>query len=486
MIGTPTESTRWLAFRARVVLPAVLVATDVFAVTISFFIAGSLRAYLGERGMLFDPLKPGLDFYFSYAPVVLLWPLVLWREGLYPGLWLTPEAELRRLIEGSTLASLLVISLTFVTRSGPEFSRPILVGWWIVALVLLPLHHVGAKLILSTAGVRGWPCVLIGANELSARILRGLRKQYIPAVDVLAVFRGPDEPAGQAIDDIPLAGDFEDGLRWGATHRVGTALLAIPGTSGTALVATVERLNQTYRRVLVVPDLQGISTAETDVRDLEGILSLEIRHNLLAPHSQLVKRSLDILFSILVGAILLPLIGLSLLTLALERNGPIFFGHQRLGKNGQPFVAWKFRTMVRDADKVLTEALARDPQAEQEWQRDQKLRRDPRMTPVGRMLRRFSLDEIPQLWNILLGEMSLVGPRPIVEEEVERYGPLFSVYTQVRPGLTGLWQVSGRSDLTYQERVRLDAYYVRNWSVWLDLVILLRTFLAVLTGRGAY
>jgi lipopolysaccharide/colanic/teichoic acid biosynthesis glycosyltransferase len=135
---------------------------------------------------------------------------------------------------------------------------------------------------------------------------------------------------------------------------------------------------------------------------------------------------------------------------------------------------------------VLDRALSTDPALEAEWNQTQKLRADPRLTSVGRALRRLSLDELPQLWNILRQEMSLVGPRPIIREEIHKYGQAFELYTQVRPGLTGLWQVSGRSNLTYDERVRLDAYYVRNWSVWLDIVIILRTFLAVLTGRGAY
>jgi lipopolysaccharide/colanic/teichoic acid biosynthesis glycosyltransferase len=142
--------------------------------------------------------------------------------------------------------------------------------------------------------------------------------------------------------------------------------------------------------------------------------------------------------------------------------------------------------MVQNADRLLHEYLQQHPELREEWERDQKLRNDPRITRVGRFLRKTSLDEFPQLWNVLLGEMSLVGPRPIVEDEVKRYGSLFALYTKVRPGLTGLWQVSGRNDTTYAERVAMDAYYVRNWSPWLDLYILARTVWVVLFGKGAY
>jgi lipopolysaccharide/colanic/teichoic acid biosynthesis glycosyltransferase len=142
--------------------------------------------------------------------------------------------------------------------------------------------------------------------------------------------------------------------------------------------------------------------------------------------------------------------------------------------------------MVMNGDQVLLQYLAQHPELALEWERNQKLKDDPRVTRIGKFLRRTSLDELPQLWNVLKGEMSLVGPRPIIQEEVARYGDRFSLYTQVYPGLTGLWQVSGRNDTSYDERVRLDTYYVRNWSLWLDIYLLARTAGVVLAGRGAY
>ena len=169
-----------------------------------------------------------------------------------------------------------------------------------------------------------------------------------------------------------------------------------------------------------------------------------------------------------------------------DSPGPVIFKHIRIGKNGKAFPCYKFRSMCVDADAKLAELLANDPEARAEWERDFKLKNDPRITKSGAFLRKTSLDELPQLFNVLRGEMSLVGPRPIIQEELERYGEFVDDYLMVKPGITGMWQVNGRSDTTYDERVQMDSWYVRNWSVWLDFMLLWRTIKAVVAGKGAY
>jgi Undecaprenyl-phosphate galactose phosphotransferase WbaP len=167
-------------------------------------------------------------------------------------------------------------------------------------------------------------------------------------------------------------------------------------------------------------------------------------------------------------------------------GGPAFYGHPRIGKDGKTFKCWKFRSMVMNAQEILKDLLANDPSARAEYERDFKLKNDPRVTKVGAFLRKTSLDEIPQLFNVLRGEMSLVGPRPIVEAEKKYYGDLMALYSSVRPGITGLWQVSGRSDTGYDLRVRLDSQYVNSWSLWNDIIIIFRTIYVVLARKGAY
>lgn len=197
------------------------------------------------------------------------------------------------------------------------------------------------------------------------------------------------------------------------------------------------------------------------------------------------KRVFDVVGALLIMLAIAPVAAAIMIALRLE-GGPLFFGHVRVGRSGRRFSCWKFRTMVPDADRRLADLLARDGEARAEWARDFKLRNDPRITALGRWLRATSLDELPQLFNVLRGEMSLVGPRPIVDAELARYGEDLGAYLRCTPGLTGLWQVSGRNDVSYQDRVLLDRRYAEAQSFWLDLVILARTPLAVLRRAGAY
>jgi Undecaprenyl-phosphate galactose phosphotransferase WbaP len=199
----------------------------------------------------------------------------------------------------------------------------------------------------------------------------------------------------------------------------------------------------------------------------------------------LAKRTLDIAGAVTLGIVFSPLM-LVIVALTRREGGSVIYLHRRVGQDGKAFGCLKFRTMVPDADQVLRELLERDPELRAEWVRDHKLRNDPRVTPLGRFLRRTSLDELPQIWNVIRGEMSLVGPRPVVREELLRYGRSVRVYLSTKPGITGLWQVTGRNDTDYRRRVALDAYYARNWTLRLDLYILLKTTRVVVRGGGAY
>jgi undecaprenyl-phosphate galactose phosphotransferase len=198
-----------------------------------------------------------------------------------------------------------------------------------------------------------------------------------------------------------------------------------------------------------------------------------------------VKRTFDLVFGATMGLLSLPAAILIALAVVIQSGGPVLYSQQRVGRGGRTISVWKFRTMVVDADAVLQQVLEADPALAAEWRQHRKLRRDPRVTGIGRLLRKTSLDELPQIWNIVRGDMSLVGPRPIVEEELERYGDNASTYLCVKPGLTGLWQTSRRNDTTYDQRVKLDAEYVRTWSVAKDLQIVVNTLPAVVRGAGA-
>lgn len=199
-----------------------------------------------------------------------------------------------------------------------------------------------------------------------------------------------------------------------------------------------------------------------------------------------LKRILDIIFCVCALPVALPFGALIALLISIDSPGIPIYAHRRIGKNGKEFTLYKFRTMVKNADTQLDKYLLKNPEMAEEWEKTQKLQIDPRVTKLGHLLRKTSLDELPQLLNIVIGNMTLVGPRPIVEEEIPKYGKMFKEYCEMRPGLTGLWQVSGRNDTTYDRRLACDHYYANNWSLKLDLMVLLKTVPVAFKGFGAY
>lgn len=240
-----------------------------------------------------------------------------------------------------------------------------------------------------------------------------------------------------------------------------------------------------------------VSTTEMRLQSeaaVETGLEAEVRTVIARPHdpvtfptggAAVAKRLLDVIGAVVLGLVFAPLM-LVIFFLMRKGDGSVIYCHWRVGRGGKMFSCLKFRTMVPNADQVLRDLLASDPELQAEWVRDHKLRNDPRVTPLGRFLRRTSLDELPQLLNVLRGEMSLVGPRPVIREELLRYGRSVGTYLAAKPGITGLWQVTGRNNTDYRRRVVLDTYYVRNQNLLLDLYILAKTTGVVLGGNGAY
>jgi Undecaprenyl-phosphate galactose phosphotransferase WbaP len=224
----------------------------------------------------------------------------------------------------------------------------------------------------------------------------------------------------------------------------------------------------------------------TAVSAAQAIPALVEFPRLALPGARRVKRTLDIAFAIVLAIVALPVSLLIAAAILIESGRPVFFRHRRIGRGGRSFSLLKFRTMAQNSDEILAEYLAGNPEAAHEWDRNRKLRYDPRVTRIGRLLRRTSLDELPQIFNIFRGEMSIAGPRPIVEAEIAKYGNTYPLYSLAKPGLTGLWQVSGRNDTTYRRRVELDAAYVRNWTPALDFKLLFKTVGVVVKGKGAY
>jgi Undecaprenyl-phosphate galactose phosphotransferase WbaP len=272
-----------------------------------------------------------------------------------------------------------------------------------------------------------------------------------------------------------------------AARRADFVVVAVGGGEREAEHAALDALRRTGLPIAIVPALRGLPVVGFRQHYFLGhdIVMLVSSVNLTRPLSRVLKLLFDQIAATILLLLMTPLL-LTLIIIVRADGGPAFYRHRRIGAGGRVFDCIKFRSMVVDADRVLRRVLATDRAAAKEWAATQKLRDDPRVTPIGRFLRRSSLDELPQLFNVLRGEMSLVGPRPIVHAEVAKYGTDIEHYYAAKPGITGLWQVSGRSEMSYVRRVQLDAWYVRNWTLWHDIAILFKTIPAVFLQRGAH
>jgi Undecaprenyl-phosphate galactose phosphotransferase WbaP len=423
-----------------------------------------------------------LHRYFALWPALGVFVAIFLATNLYPGVIYNAVNELRRLALALTLSFVVLAGVILIGRTADDYPGRLLLLWWMAAMIVNPLLRSGVRGLICHRSWWGIPVAVFHTGDESAEIIQELEIHPEIGLRPVAILSSSHPP--RLRNRLPVLD-----LRLAAAVRacgVERAMIALPDAGSGKVLQDLEKFESIFPRLMIIHSSAALCSLTADVRALSGCLAVEVRRDLLLPLPRFTKRAID-LFIIALG---FPVVPLTILLLAilvrLESPGPVFYGHRRIGRDHLKFRIWKLRTMQVNGDQLLENALANDDALREEWLRDRKLRHDPRITRVGRFLRKTSLDELPQLWNVLRGEMSLVGPRPIVEEEVASYGQNFSLYCRVTPGLTGLWQVSGRNAVSRRDRVRLDSYYVRNWSPWLDLHILARTARAVLTGQGAY
>lgn len=363
---------------------------------------------------------------------------------------------------------------------------------WAGIILFVALIRTQVRHYLYRVGCWVLPTVVIGAKAEAIAAYRALQSEPLLGFEVCG-FVTPEKLANESsllIDQksIPLLSVTEKKLQAVIDQlQPVNIVIALAPQEVKALEAQIEQLGLHYRHIYMIPPLAGLPLFGVEALHFfsHDVLFLRIRNNLAALSLQVLKRIFDIVVSSTLLLLLCPLfIWMGCRIRYYGAN--VFFGHPRIGQHGKTFICYKFSSMVPNAQRVLAELLAQNPEAKAEWDRDFKLKNDPRVTPIGAFLRRTSLDELPQLWNVLKGEMSLVGPRPIIEEELLRYENKVDFYLCTRPGMTGLWQVSGRNDIDYSERVALDAWYVKNWNLWYDIAILFKTIKVVLKRNGAY
>ncbi len=433
-----------------------LMLFDALSLLIALYLAHYYRLML-ENIPLFSGYKEDVVHFFLSGLLFVIFLIINFSLGLYTkrnDFW----EELRRSYLAAFLLLIAVVMILFVTKSTEEFSRTFYILMFLNLLWLMPLGRVACKKMLYDLGYWHINAFLVG----NADQLKKLKKDL--AMNWYLGYRS-------------VASITEAKIVFIATREMD--------------VETLERLIHNYKRlvkeVILIPYLHNISFANSEIIDLRiGRMSfINIQNQLFIPKNIYIKKAAEFLLIL----VMLPVISVVMLLIALviklESRGSIFVKQQRLGKEGEIFECYKFRTMHENSDTMLQQYLKEHPQERVYYEMYHKYKNDPRLTRVGAWLRRLSLDELPQIINVLRGEMNLIGPRPYMLKEKEKIGGAMETILHVKPGLTGLWQISGRNELSFDERVELDVWYIQNWSLWLDFIIFVKTFVVLLNRRGA-
>lgn len=451
-------------------------------------VLGTLAAYHLRLNLPFLPVSLNfkVDEIYVYGIVPIVFLSILLLNNTYSVVapyWDT----MKNLFRSITIGVVVSIVLMYTGHVTNDVSRLFVAFAYICILVLIFTERFIVGKILSKTGYLTIPILLVGAGKTAELVKRSLDRMPIATYKIIGYV--DDNPKSSAIAKEYLClGAFSDVERVIKDTGVQTVLICTPGLESKKLVSLVNRLQLLVKRIAFVPALFGLPVSNITARGMmeEQALILRVQNNLARNSNRIMKRIFDIVATVCGGILILPIFAIIAILIYIDFPGPIVFGHKRVGQGGKEFLCYKFRSMVPNAQEALEVYLKENPSAREEWKRNFKLKDDPRVTRIGKFLRKTSLDELPQLWNVLIGDMSLVGPRPIVRDEIVKYGDYINDFYLVPPGITGVWQISGRSDTTYEERVLMDSWYVHNWSVWIDIVYLLKTVLAVAKSKGAY
>ena len=429
----------------------------------------------------------------TYEPSFYLqvWPIGLAFTGLnalfrlyhgrplYPAAPYSPVEEMRRLVGSAFLSHLLLISwLALVYQTTESYSRFVIILAGVLTAFLAQPVRDAMRAFLRKIDLGIVPVVIVGAGPTARRLADEFRHDAYWGFRPVGYFAAENAE----IPGVERLGGLRDVVE--VSRRLGVNIAFICRRQQPTR-KEFESYSTQFTHVEYLPTSVDFPAFGSRLVTFSGVGGVEMANSHLMPALGVEKWILDKTLAIIAFALLSPFFIAVPLLIKLTSKGPVFYRQRRLGRYGKEIRVWKFRSMFADADARLKKILAEDPAAAAEWKTNFKLAHDPRITPLGNILRKTSIDELPQLFNVFAGDMSLVGPRPIVKDEVAYYGSSYRLFSSVPPGVTGLWQASGRSDTDYARRVALDVHYVLNWSPWLDIWIIIKTAFSVLLMRGA-
>lgn len=435
---------------------------DVFIIFLTFKAVTAVRAHFAPWfGTEVD--YPSIERMMYIC--ILLIITIFTTGGLYPGYGLSAVKELQQISRATMAVFFLLMGVSYLIKSNYNFSRFVLLTTFTFDLIFLPQAHFALRSFLSRLPIYGTPAHIFGPAGDTQMIEQYLAVNRKMGWRVEAVF-----PLASAKNVAQIQ------------QNAAIAILAADSLNNARIYE--RELSQKYNKVIVIPRKDTLISHWVEPRDLGDKLGLEFKYNLLEWHSRAIKQSTDIIMSVIGIILLSPVLAVSAILIRLDSPGPIIFKQTRMGKNEKPFQLYKFRTMYIHSDEILKKALSKDKELQKEFDQYHKIRNDPRVTRVGRWLRRYSIDEFPQLFNVLGGDMSLSGPRPYLPSEKAEMKDCVKTILRVKPGISGWWQVLGRNDLDFNRRLEMDEYYIANWSIWMDIYIFMKTFSVILIGRG--
>jgi len=432
------------------------------------------------------PKFPAVNFTFFWW-VFAVWIFFFIYEGLYTKR-LSYWDEIKALWKVVLFSTLGVFTILYLGKFGERVSRTVLVLMSVISFPLFPIIRMNEKRFLIWSGLLKSKALIIGAGKTGKLILNAFKKDPNFGFNVVGFLDDDPDKIGKEIEGIKIHGGIDKAQRYIGKSGIEDVVIAMPGCKRNKLISLINKLQHDTQNILLIPDLFGIIVLGTNLQHFfqEQAIGLEVKNNLARPLNIIIKKIFDIIGSLILFVVLaVPMLIIAWIIRRGSR-GPAIFSQERIGKNDRPFKCYKFRTMYADAEERFKSFLGNSPDAQNEWKNHWKLKDDPRVTKIGRFLRRTSLDELPQIFNVIRGDMSLVGPRPVTRKEIDTYYKDHAkLCFGVPPGITGLWQVSGRSNTSYDYRITLDSWYVRNWNLWLDIVILLKTVRSVIKQEGA-
>ncbi|MBI5632832.1 MAG: undecaprenyl-phosphate galactose phosphotransferase WbaP [Nitrospirae bacterium] len=478
------EHYNWFRSQAEILL---IFSLDLISILLLFLLSRVIRTDILPLIYTGFPVDHPFDNPMYIVLVCLIWIFFLCYEGLYTRIFSYWD-EVRILWRVSFLSTIGIFTIASAGKIGDEISRTVVILMGIIAIVLLPLIRMKFKKTLRRFGFLKRRVLILGAGKTGRLMLKALMREPNYGYNIIGFLDDDPEKCGKRIEGIKIHRGVDKALNYINQCNIEDVFIAMPGVGKEKLQTLINKLQHKVKNILFVPDIFGIAVLGTNLRHFfyEEAFAFEMNSNLYRPVNILLKKCFDMVIS----ALLLPLLFFPMLVLIalirLDSIGPAVFFQERIGKNGRKFRCYKFRTMYADAEERLKVLLENDPARKKEWTTFWKLKDDPRITRIGKFLRKTSLDELPQIFNVLKGEMSLVGPRPYLPSEWEFIESISDSIHNVAPGITGLWQVNGRSNSGHEFRIMLDLWYVRNWNLWLDVIILLKTVRIVLTRQGAY